>query len=195
MRIAKTLMVVLCLLFFGLALALVPVQAQEEHEFIGTKACKKCHIKEWRSWNETKMSKAYDILLPGERAEAKTEHGLDPDKDYTQDESCLSCHTTGFGKPGGFVSLEETPQLVGASCEVCHGAGGTYTRDDLMSNENKEYPLADVVAAGMTQPPIGVEVCQECHNSDNPTAPDEEFDFEQRMKDGSHENYPFKYEH
>ncbi len=192
MRITKTLAAVLGLSFLG-ALAVAPLQAQE-HEFIGTKNCKKCHIKEWRSWDKTKMSKAYDILLPGERAEAKTEHGLDPDKDYTKDEKCLRCHTTGYGKPGGFVSLEKTPELVGIGCEVCHGAGGTYTREDLMSNENKEYARADVVAAGMIHP-IGAEVCESCHNSDNPTAPDEPFDFAKRKEDGTHEIYPLKYDH
>ena len=39
---------------------------------------------------------------------------------------CYSCHTTGYGKPGGFTSVEETPELKNAGCEVCHGPGGTH---------------------------------------------------------------------
>lgn len=42
-----------------------------QFKFIGTKACKKCHIKEYKSWIETKMAKAYDLLKPGERSDAK----------------------------------------------------------------------------------------------------------------------------
>jgi hypothetical protein len=36
---------------------------------------------------------------------------------------CYQCHTTGHGKPGGFVSPETTPGMKNAGCEVCHGPG------------------------------------------------------------------------
>ena len=48
-----------------------------------------CHLKEWKSWSQTKMAQAFEQLKPGERTEAKKTAGLDPDKDYTQDETCL----------------------------------------------------------------------------------------------------------
>jgi hypothetical protein len=67
------------------------------------------------------MAKSFDLLKPGVAAEAKTAHNLEPNKDYTADAECLSCHTTGYGQPGGFVSVAETPKLVGVQCEVCHG--------------------------------------------------------------------------
>ncbi|MGB3564422.1 MAG: cytochrome c family protein, partial [Thermoanaerobaculia bacterium] len=102
-----------------LVLATVSVGA-DDHAYVGTKDCKKCHIKEWKSWSETKMAKAYDTLKPGVAADRKTELGLEPDKDYTTDDNCVKCHVTGFGAEGGFVSEADTPELVGVGCEMCH---------------------------------------------------------------------------
>jgi len=39
---------------------------------------------------------------------------------------CLPCHTTGFGEPSGWRSLDTTPQLVGIGCEECHGPGSNH---------------------------------------------------------------------
>ena len=82
-------------------------KATTEYDFVGTKNCKKCHIKQFKSWKETKMAKAFEILKPGERAEAKKKAGLDPAKDYTKEAECLACHTTGYGKPGGLCQFGE----------------------------------------------------------------------------------------
>ena len=76
-------------------------------EYLGEKKCKKCHIKEHKTWAETKHANAFECLT---------------DK-YKKDEECLKCHTTGMGE-GGFVSVEETPELLGIQCEQCHGPGG-----------------------------------------------------------------------
>ena len=47
------------------------IDVKKEHGFVGTKACKKCHIKQYKSWAKTNMANAYNILKPGERSEAK----------------------------------------------------------------------------------------------------------------------------
>ena len=91
----------------------------EEHAFIGSKNCKKCHIKEYKSWEKTTMAQVFEQLKPGERAEAKTAAGLDPDKDYTTDATCLPCHVTGYGQETGFVDIDTTPNLAGVGCEMC----------------------------------------------------------------------------
>lgn len=62
--------------FFGIvafALASVPALADGEssYSYVGSKKCKLCHIKEYKSWEATKMAKAFDILKPGNSAEAK----------------------------------------------------------------------------------------------------------------------------
>ncbi|MFQ6113591.1 MAG: cytochrome c family protein [bacterium] len=179
----------------------VTVHSQEKKEaqqysFVGTKNCKKCHIKQFKSWKETKMANAYDILKPGERAEAKKKAGLSAEKDYTKDAECLPCHTTGYGKPGGFVSLEKTPQLVGVSCEMCHGAGSEYTKVQYMHLKNKNYRRAEVVKVGLISPVTGETCTSLCHNEKSPFfKKDEPFDFEKRKDQGTHEHFPLKYKH
>jgi hypothetical protein len=176
----------------------VSVQAQQKNDsltysYVGTKNCKKCHIKQYKSWVKTKMSKVYDLLKPGERAEAKKKVGLDPEKDYTKDAECLPCHTTGYGKPGGFVSIEETPELVGVSCEMCHGAGSEYTKTQYMSLKNKEYKLSELIKVGLTSPPTAETCTSLCHNKKSPFF--QPFDFATRKDEGTHEHLPLKYKH
>lgn len=173
-------------------LAALPAGAQE-HEFIGSNNCKKCHIKEFKSWEETKMSQAFETLKPGVDAEAKAAMGLSADEDYTQNAECVACHVTGYGKPGGFVSEAETPDLVGVGCEMCHGAGGTYTQDGYMTLKNKEYKLSELVAVGLVEK-VGPEQCAQCHNENVPIE-GYTFDFEAKKDEGTHENFPLKYDH
>jgi len=187
---------VITLVFFIAFLWSVPAQEKTDsltYSYVGTKNCKKCHIKQYKSWVETKMSKAYDLLKPGERSEAKKKVGLDPEKDYTKDAECLPCHTTGYGKPGGFVSIEETPQLVGVSCEMCHGAGSEYTKKHYMSFKNKKYKLAEVLKVGLISPPTAETCTSLCHNKKSPFF--KPFDFATRKDDGTHKHYPLKYIH
>ncbi|MEE9562778.1 MAG: cytochrome c family protein [Thermoanaerobaculia bacterium] len=164
-----------------------------DHSYVGTKDCKKCHIKQWKSWSETKMANALDTLKPGVVADRKTELGFDPAKDYTVDENCVKCHVTGFGAEGGFVSETETPELVGVGCEMCHGPGGTYTQDGYMTLKNKEYRKADLVAVGLVDT-VSEAQCMVCHNEDVPIE-GYTFDFETKKAEGTHESYELKYAH
>lgn len=184
-------------LLVAVVLALIaPTAARAaEFEYIGTKNCKKCHLKQYKSWETTKMATTFEVLMPGARAEQKTAAGLDPTVDYTTDEACVKCHVTGYGKPGGFVDIETTPELAGVGCETCHGPGGTYVSDPLMSLKNKEYKKADVVAAGMVAT-VTEEQCLGCHNTESPFVGDDYvFDFEANKDTGTHEKYPLKYNH
>ncbi len=164
-----------------------PIQSQ----YVGTSRCRVCHLQQAKSWQETKMAKAFELLKPGVAAEAKQAHKLDPAKDYTKDATCLACHTTGYGKPGGFVSFEETPNLVGIQCEVCHGPGREYLKPGKMTLQNKEYKRADLVAAGMVVP--SEATCKTCHNEKSPFY--QPFDYESRKRQGTHEHQPLKFPH
>jgi len=173
----------------------IPGISAGDHAFVGSQKCKMCHIKEWKSWSETKMAKAFEALKPGQAADRKRGVGLDPEKDYTKDEACVPCHVTGYGKKGGFTSIEATPDLAGVGCEVCHGAGGTYLQKEHMSLQNKEFKKADLVAVGLTDT-ITAEQCKGCHNSKSPfVGPDYVFDFEARKNEGTHEKVPLKFKH
>lgn len=167
----------------------------EAPAFVGAKKCKACHLKQFQSWEQTKMAKSFDLLRPGVNAAAKEKAKLDPSKDYTHDEKCVGCHTTGFGKPGGFVSFEKTPELTGVQCEACHGPGGEYLKEGAMTLQNREYKRADLVKLGLTA--IGPETCtSQCHNNRSPfVGKDYVFDYAKRKAQGTHEHAALRFQH
>ena len=178
----------LFLLAAGSAVAEAPV-------YVGAKKCKGCHLKQFQSWEQTKMAKSFELLKPGAAAAAKKKANLDPQKDYTRDEKCLGCHTTGYGKPGGFVSVEKTPDLTGVQCESCHGPGSEYLKEGFMTLKNKEYKRAEVVKAGLVIP-VGETCTSGCHNDKSPfVGKGYVFNFEERRKQGTHEHLALKYPH
>ena len=86
--------------------------------YVGSLACKECHPQEYENFmTYAKKSISFQSI------ERQMRH-------FTPEEikQCYPCHTTGYGQPGGFVSLEETPHLKNAGCEVCHGPGAEHTR-------------------------------------------------------------------
>ena len=186
-RIAGVVSVLFFMVLFGMT-------NTNSAEYIGVKKCKACHMKQYKSWKETKMADSFENLKPGVNAEAKKKAGLDADKDYTADADCLKCHTTGYGK-GGFTTIEETPDLVGVQCEGCHGAGSEFSK---IMKKNKEFKLDEVKAAGLIIPSEDQAGCMECHGGDSPfnekVDPKYKFDFKERLEK-THEHFPLKYEH
>lgn len=86
--------------------------------YVGTSACRPCHEREYKAFTTfAKKSSSFQNInkLKKELAEEEMQ-------------GCYSCHTTGYGKPGGFVSEEATPHLKNAGCEVCHGPGEYHVR-------------------------------------------------------------------
>jgi hypothetical protein len=79
----------------------------------------------------------------------------------TSDAKCLKCHTTGYGKPGGFVSEAETPNLKGKQCEACHGPGSIHVdnpEDAVARTTMKKYVTDNNVC-------IQCHVCMKTHKS------------------------------
>ncbi|MFQ5449257.1 MAG: multiheme c-type cytochrome [Nitrospinaceae bacterium] len=70
------------------------------------KKCQSCHAEAHRTWVNSRHGHAYATLR-------KINKAFDPE--------CLTCHVTGFNRPGGFVSEIDTPGLENVQCEVCHG--------------------------------------------------------------------------
>lgn len=174
--------------------------AADEAAYVGAKKCKMCHLKTHKSWEASKKAHAMETLQPGKAAEAKTKFGLDPEKDYTKDESCLPCHTTGYGKEGGYKLVDAADEkavkavadLAQVGCESCHGPGGAYMdqHKEIMKDKRK-YKSEEMYAAGQWK--IEEEKCVTCHNDKSPTFDkDNPFDFAKAKEQGAHEHFPLE---
>ena len=135
----------------------------QDHQFEGGRtACRRCHIKQYRSWEATPHATALE-KLPAESS---------------SDPACLKCHTTGYGEASGFSSVEDKPDLAGVTCESCHGAGSGYKDRETMQDRDA------AVAAGLLIPDEAT--CTGCHNAESPTFPGE-FNYEEAKAIGVHE--------
>jgi len=141
------------------ATAVLPtLNGEEEAQFVGNKKCKKCHMKQFKSWKETKKAMTFELLKPGQASEAKAKANLDPEKDYTTDEGCLKCHATGFGKPGGYAvpdaadekAVKRAKKLEGVGCESCHGPGSAFIKvHEEIKKSKRTYTDDEMYAAGL----------------------------------------------
>ena len=87
---------------------------KQNRVFATEQTCQTCHPKEHERWSKTGHSRAYAALK-------EVNKSFDPE--------CLICHTTGFGKPGGFISEIDTPKLKNVQCEMCHGVRLEHTQN------------------------------------------------------------------
>lgn len=120
----------------------------EDQTYIGTKQCSACHFDQFMTYRETKHSKAFEIL---------------PAK-YKKDASCLECHTTGFGKPGGYKD-ETSVGLEGTACEACHGPGSKHAE---IAKEYANKKLSDEESAYVKSSIYKItpgNACVKCHQS------------------------------
>lgn len=175
------------------------VHAAQTAEYVGSRACRRCHLRQYRSWEETAHAKAFERLSPGVAADSKRKVNLVPDQDFRANEFCLRCHTVGYQKAGGFVSLEETPELVGVGCENCHGPGGGYIADDVMGGDNRDHSFDEVIAAGLVWP-VPEATCRGCHGGETPfnAALFPEFTIEydrETLERATHEHSPLRLDH
>jgi hypothetical protein len=88
-------------------------------DYVGAKACKKCHFKMYKVWAATPHAKAWEALPEDKRTpDAKDEKGR----------ACISCHATGVGAKDqkGFVDVKTSDHLLGVQCEMCHGPGSLH---------------------------------------------------------------------
>jgi hypothetical protein len=130
---------------------------QDEAAYVGTETCKECHETEYENFKAfAKKATSYESIK-------KMQKGLTAE----ELKGCYGCHTTGYGKPGGFVSIEKTPERQDAGCEVCHGPGSNH-----VESEDPDDIIADLEA----------DSCKTCHNSSRVAA----FNFKPMLYGGAH---------
>ena len=109
--------------------------------FVGSKKCGDCHEEQYQNYLRY-AKKAHSFA-----SVRKMKWGL-TESEY---QGCLACHTTGYGRPGGFVSEEETPDLKDNGCEVCHGPGSVHVESEDPKDIKSKLSMED---------------CTTCHNTD-----------------------------
>ncbi len=145
-----------CIVFF-FVMCLPALAEDDPIDYVGSDSCMPCHEHEYENFTKyARKSHSFQSVL-------KMKKGLASD----QIKGCYVCHTTGFGKPGGFVSLEETPEMKDAGCEVCHGPGGRHIES--------EDP-GDLVTK------VTIEICQKCHTEERVSA----FRYKPMVHGGAH---------
>lgn len=127
-----------CVLF--LVLAASGGQSAPPAKYVGDAGCKDCHNSLYDSFltmspKKAHPSEGFPKLLPDFSAEKRT--------------FCYTCHVTGAGADGGFVSYDKTPELGHVGCETCHGAGSAHAQDG-----NPESIVRQPGEAG----------CKKCHD-------------------------------
>jgi 2',3'-cyclic-nucleotide 2'-phosphodiesterase (5'-nucleotidase family) len=90
-----------------------PPAAKGEASYIGIDACTDCHDEARKVFDATAHARAYATL--------EKDH-----KEFNLD--CVSCHVTGYGKPGG-STVTHNEKLRDVQCEECHGPGSLHAKE------------------------------------------------------------------
>jgi peroxiredoxin len=140
--------------------------------YVGSEACESCHADEHAAWSKHPHAQALATL------EAKGKAG---------DAECVRCHSTGLGKPGGFV-LGGSPQpaLAGVGCESCHGPGGDHVAADARK-QGTIVKLSDKCGSCVI-----LQVCGACHDDAND--PGFEFEVQEKILHQRHGKEPLDFE-
>lgn len=96
------------------ALAALPQNQPSDSPYRGSETCKDCHAEAYRAWRSSSHARAMSVLEENHR-------------DFLP--QCVSCHVTGWGRPGGFRNRVATPNLTQVQCEACHGPAAGHLDD------------------------------------------------------------------
>lgn len=123
---------------------------------VGSDLCQSCHAAEHATWSKASHATALASLTKAGRQD---------------DAECLRCHTTGFGREGGFPSAgsaKDHPDLARVGCESCHGPGGDHVAADA-PKRGTILSLGDKCDSCVI-----LQICGTCHDEAN----DPGFEFE-----------------
>jgi Cytochrome c554 and c-prime len=113
----------------------LPPGIPADYRVAGTQACRSCHREDCDLWDRSKHALAWRTLN---------------DRGLQVDPQCQTCHTTGYGLPGGFQSIARGAERTAVGCESCHGPAQAHL----------ERPVARTPFAAKDR-------CLACHDSEN----------------------------
>jgi 2',3'-cyclic-nucleotide 2'-phosphodiesterase (5'-nucleotidase family) len=134
---------------------------KEKVAYVGSEACKKCHEKEFETWDSSKHADAFKALETAKRPSNRQFDG-----------ECVRCHVIGFGYETGYQDEQRTPNLKNVGCENCHGPGGLHVAkpDDAafqLAMSPWKRQKADHLPDNKVEIAIDSTTCQKCHDLDN----------------------------
>lgn len=116
---------------------LPPAAHPGDATYIGAEACSTCHDEAYDFWRHTPHASAYESL-----SKQHKEFNLD----------CVSCHVTGYEKPGG-STVTHVKNLENVACEVCHGPGSRHEKDPADLTSLVRSPPKTLCAPACHHPP------------------------------------------
>lgn len=118
--------------------------ASNEYHYVGNDKCRLCH-------RDFFIGRKHDLH----------DHSLEyiTSSEYRDNPRCLVCHTTGYGTPSGFMSVEETPRLANVQCEGCHGPGSNHLKIASLKK------TGGGLLAGIDNHERLKKMCKACHTS------------------------------
>ena len=97
----------------------LPAKLPRGYSVAGNKTCQPCHEDDCILWRKSKHSQAWNVLK---------------EKGAQFDPECQRCHTTGYGLPGGFTSVQRGDNMLNVGCESCHGPSKAHVvNSDLLT--------------------------------------------------------------
>jgi len=105
--------------------------------YVGIDKCTECHDDARKFWDKTAHATAYATLQRDFK-----EFNLD----------CVSCHVTGYGKPGG-STVTWNEKLQNVQCEECHGPGSLHVKEPKNKALLIISPKADNCVSACHHPP------------------------------------------
>ncbi|HUV51270.1 MAG TPA: multiheme c-type cytochrome [Anaerolineae bacterium] len=109
-----SILIVFLLILFSFFLFNAVIAGQEKQaKYVGMEKCNDCHSEHVTSYYSWKYSKSFRIIKMRKK---------------DNDSGCIPCHTTGYGKQGGFTSVRETPGMINKQCESCHGPASLHLK-------------------------------------------------------------------
>lgn len=133
-----------------------PGSAQEP-AYVGSKVCSQCHDSQYDNFvRYSKKAHSWNSIAVMQ-AKLKRQELV----------KCYECHTTGYGKNGGFTSKESTPNLAEVGCETCHGPGSLHAESAERKQINRKP---------------SIETCNSCHSAERVN----DFRFKPLIYSGAH---------